>query len=65
MNNKKWYCLIYKKEIQEGLCLDINNERLGYFNTGQLKIIKKIFKLNKDKVDETCKNCPFFPYRNR
>lgn len=53
-NNSDYiHCPLLKKQIELGLCLDINYERLKYFNTG---IIKEIGKTN-EAVNTECEKC--------
>jgi hypothetical protein len=62
ISDKTIYCLIYKKRITEGLCIDINNERLGFFKTGQIQAIKKMYFLSKEDINKICKKCPYIPF---
>lgn len=56
-NSDNIQCPLLKKQIELGLCLDINYERLKYFNTG---IIKEIGKTN-EAVNTECEKCPNKP----
>ncbi len=57
----KWWCPLLKKEIVEGYCIDINNERLGYFKTDTLKQIEKITLKSSKKVSQVCEKCANMP----
>jgi len=58
-NSGSWYCPLLKKCISEGMCLEINYERLKLFKTDHLKKLKKTMTLN--KINHTCKSCPNLP----
>jgi hypothetical protein len=60
-NYGTWYCPLYQKDINEGLCLDINYERLEYFKSCTLKnTINMLYKSLKE-ISLTCDNCPNCP----
>ena len=63
MDNKKygWWCPLLNKEITEGYCLDINNERLGFFKTGSLDQVKSITQKTLEEINSICDKCPNFP----
>ncbi len=58
-----WYCPLYEKDISEGLCLDINYERLGYFKDDTIKGIIKQLRKTKDEINCTCDCCPNMPLK--
>lgn len=53
-----WFCPLYKKEISEGLCLDINYERLEYFKSEVLKGTMKQLQKSREEINHTCEHCP-------
>ena len=59
-----WYCPLYKRDIAEGKCLDINYERLGYMDGGCLREVAKLTGKAKAEIDETCEACPSFPFED-
>jgi hypothetical protein len=63
MKSDFWFCPLYKKEIAEGLCLDINYERLEYFKGETLKDIMTQLHKTKDEIDFVCENCPNLPLK--
>lgn len=58
-----WFCPLFKKEISEGLCIDINYERLEYFKGETLKDIMKQIHKNKGEINCICENCPNMPLK--
>lgn len=57
----KWWCPLLCQEIAEGYCIDINNERLGYFKTGTLELIKSITHKSSEDISSVCEKCPNMP----
>lgn len=60
MKDKKadvYYCPLLDKEIEQGLCIDINYERLKYFKAGILKEIQK----TEQAANKACEKCPKKP----
>jgi len=62
-SNKEWYCPLYKRNIAEGKCLDINYERLGYMNCGCLLEVTRLTGKTKAEIDLTCEACPNLPIK--
>lgn len=61
-SKKSWYCPIHKKVISEGLCLEINYERLGYFKGANLEDIKNHTKFKtREEINNQCENCANLP----
>lgn len=56
-----WFCPLFNKEISEGLCLDINYERSGYFKGETLKNTMKQLQKSKEDINLTCESCPNMP----
>ena len=56
-----WLCPLYKKKISEGLCLDINYERLEYFKGDTVKNMMKQLHKNKSEIDCICEKCSNMP----
>ncbi len=63
MSDTTWHCPLYKKDIPEGLCLDINFERLGYFNSNILIEVMNDTGTQKHEINLTCEKCPNQPLR--
>jgi hypothetical protein len=62
-DNMEWYCPLYKKNISEGKCLDINYERLEYMDSGCLLEATKLTGKTKEQIDRTCEVCPNLPIK--
>jgi hypothetical protein len=58
-----WFCPITKKDISEGLCLDIYYQRLEYFKNDVLSSFLKQYSLNKSELNDICDNCPNMPLK--
>ncbi len=56
-----WYCPLYNKIIPEGLCLDINYQRLKFFKRDALKDLIKRKQVTITKINNTCQKCPNMP----
>lgn len=56
-----WWCPLLGKKISEGRCLDINNDRLGYFHTGSLKLACEQAGKTADEVNVICEACQNLP----
>lgn len=64
MNSKfNGYCLIYEKEINEGICVEIIHELMGLKKEEYLSEIKKYPRVGKTNNDiyYICKQCPNYP----
>lgn len=61
---KEWHCPLYKKNIAEGKCLDINYERLRYMDCGCLLEVTRLTGQSKDEIDRTCRSCPNLPIKS-
>ena len=56
-----WHCPLYGREIAEGLCFDINFERLGFVKGNELAVIKRLLGKTRDEVNTACEHCPNWP----
>ncbi|VTR98002.1 unnamed protein product [Tuwongella immobilis] len=63
MNDTTWYCPLYAKQISEGLCLDINYERLGYFKGATIAEVTEETHRREPEISQTCESCPNQPLR--
>lgn len=61
--SRSWHCPLYKRDIAEGKCLDINYERLGIMDAGCIREIARLTGRMKPEIDQTCRACPNFPFR--
>lgn len=61
--SKPWFCPFYKRDIAEGQCLDINYERIGLMEAGCIREVARLTGKTKAEIDETCKACPNFPFK--
>jgi len=61
---QSWYCPLYKKDIQEGKCLEINYEQLGLLNAGNMKEVRALTHLTDEEICDTCLNCPNQPLKD-
>lgn len=56
-NETEWYCPLLKKNIDEGYCLDINYERLEYFNSGVIDSLLQVTRISKEELNKICEEC--------
>lgn len=63
--DRYWFCPIYSRQIQEGHCLDINYERLGFVSAGVLEGVRKETGRDKDEINFECERCPNQPLRDK
>ena len=61
--DRYWFCPLLERQIQEGHCLDINYERLGFFDAGVLKGVLKEAGRDRSELDPICETCPNQPLR--
>ena len=54
------FCLLEKKEIHLGRCIEITAELSGLKKEDEIKDIKKQKKLNNDDIEKICANCPHY-----
>lgn len=54
-------CPLVGREIEEGYCLDVNLQRLGYFQSDVLLEVQLDTGLSVTKVSAFCKSCPHQP----
>mgnify|MGYP000062232123 CR=1 FL=1 len=59
--SKKYYCPLLNREIEEGLCIDINYENEKIMKEDELKAIKKMLKKTNEEIKVICKNCKHYP----
>jgi hypothetical protein len=59
-----WYCPLIKRVIEEGLCLDINLQREGFFKSDVIDAVYREASLSKAEVASICEACPHFPFRD-
>ena len=59
--NSEWFCPLYGKSIAEGMCLDINYERLGYMTAGCLAEVTRLTGKREPEIARTCESCPNLP----
>ena len=60
----EWFCPLYERVIPEGLCVDINYERLGYIKGDSLAELEKTRGKTASEVNRACEQCPNFPFRD-
>jgi hypothetical protein len=58
-----WYCPLYKHDIAAGRCLDINNERMRFFQTGMYQEVTEETGIQEPEITATCINCPNQPLK--
>jgi hypothetical protein len=56
-----WHCPLLKRDIPEGLCLDINYQRLHYFKQDELKEAQRETGKTVEKISSICEACPNQP----
>jgi hypothetical protein len=61
---EEWYCPLLGRTIEAGLCLDINYQRLGYFEPDVLLSVMKETKKSVEEVSAICEACPNLPLRD-
>lgn len=59
-----WYCPLLKYDIPEGLCLDINYERLQFFKPGVLNNAQRATGKTVEAISSICEACPNQPLRD-
>lgn len=57
-----YFCPLYRREIADGKCFDINYERLGYASLGCLKEIFTLTGKKEPQITKTCETCPNLPF---
>jgi len=62
MKVQKWFCPLYRADIAEGKCLDINYERLGYLDGGCLAEVTRLTGKREPDISKTCELCPNPPF---
>jgi hypothetical protein len=58
-----WACPLLNRQIAEGLCLDINYERLRLFNAGVLSDAQRETGKTLEEINGICEVCPNQPLR--
>ena len=59
----QWQCPLLGRAIAEGRCLDINYQRLGYFQPDVLLEVQSETKKTVEEVSHICESCPNQPLR--
>lgn len=59
-----WYCPLFKREIPEGLCLDINYPRLQLCKADVLMDAQQETSKTVEEVSVICEVCPNQPLRH-
>ena len=59
--DKCWFCPLLNKEISEGLCTDINYQRLNFVKTDVFGEIQNETKKTEAEINEICEKCPNLP----
>ena len=59
--DRKWFCKLLSRDIEEGACLEINYERLGFFDGTSLTAAQRETGLDVKEVGQICDSCPFQP----
>jgi hypothetical protein len=54
-------CPLLNRDIAEGLCMDINLQRIGMFNSSDLTDLRKETGLTLEEVNAVCDTCPHLP----
>jgi hypothetical protein len=60
-----WYCPLFSREIEVGLCLDINYQCLGLFKVDVLGDAQKESGKTVQEISEICEACPNQPLSER
>ena len=64
-DEKSWHCPLLGKRIEQGLCLDINYQRLDLMKEDVLAEIKRTIKKNNDEISKICESCPNLPLKDQ
>jgi len=56
-------CPLLNRDIDLGLCLEVNYERLGYFKPDSLAYARRVTGLSVERVSEVCEAWPHQPLR--
>ena len=59
-----WYCPLLKGDISDGLCLDINSQRLGWFKPDVLTAAQQKSGKTVEELSSICEACPHQPLRD-
>jgi len=60
----RWYCPLLKRDIEQGLCLDINFQRLKYCKPDVLKDAQQETGKTFEEISSICEACPNQPLRD-
>ena len=63
--NDGWYCPLLQRDIEQGLCLDINFQRLKYFKPDVLKDAQREAGKTIEEISSICEACPNQPLRDK
>ncbi len=61
--DRLWYCPFLARMIEEGRCLDINYQRLGYVKSDVLAEAQRETQKTVDEISAVCEACPNQPLR--
>jgi hypothetical protein len=59
--DRRWFCPLLGRMIEEGRCLDINYQRLGYFKPDVLDEVRRETRKCVDEVSAVCEQCSHQP----
>ncbi len=60
-----WYCPLLKRDIEDGLCLDINLQRLKFCKQDVLKDAQHETGKTVEEISSVCEACPNQPLREK
>ena len=61
--DSEWFCPLYERDIPEGLCIEINYDRVGYTKGHVLAEVEEATGNTASQVNQACEGCPNFPFR--
>lgn len=65
MNDITCYCPLHNNDIPQGLCFDINLQRLGYFKHDALAEVQSLTGKLIAEINQTCDICSNQPLQNK
>jgi hypothetical protein len=63
--DRSWDCPLLGKRIEEGLCIDINYQRLRLVKEDVLAEVKRTIKKTNDEISRVCEGCPNLPLQDQ
>ena len=63
-NCETWHCPLLGRSISAGMCLDINYQRLGYFDADVLSEVQTETGKSVQEVSAVCEACPNLPLKD-